>query len=154
MKYWDGVGPGRPTEPGSQLEAVLGEVRRLEEAATRNEEELEREAGPGPGGPGIRGELDQLKHRLGEIRVTAGGTSVLTIVVAEMTDIELQKTNTTLRRLSDEMRSYSIERSKEREEELRLEVDRIHSEIKLLQKTNEDSATISDKLSREVSGGS
>ena len=75
------------------------------------------------------------------------------IVVAEMTDIELQKTNTTLRRLSDEMRSYSIERSKEREEELRLEVDRIHSEIKLLQKTNEDSATISDKLSREVSGG-
>ena len=78
---------------------------------------------------------------------------MLMIVVAEMTDIELQKTNTTLRRLSDEMRSYSIERSKEREEELRLEVDRIHSEIKLLQKTNEDSATISDKLSREVSGG-
>ena len=73
------------------------------------------------------------------------------IVIAEMTDIELQKTNTTLRRLSDEMRSYSIERSKEREEELRVEVDRIHSEIKLLQRTNEDSATISDKLSREVS---
>lgn len=68
-----------------------------------------------------------------------------------MTDIELQKTNTTLRRLSDEMRSYSIERSKEREEELRVEVDRIHSEIKLLQRTNEDSATVSDKLSREVS---
>ena len=55
----------------SQLEAVMSEVRRLEEAATRNEEELEREAGPG-GGPGIRGELDQLKHRLGEIRVTGG----------------------------------------------------------------------------------
>ena len=71
MKYWDGVGPGRPTESSPQLEAVLGEVRRLEEAATRNEEELEREAGPG-GGPGIRGELDQLKHRLGEIRVTEG----------------------------------------------------------------------------------
>ena len=69
MKYWDGVGPGRPTEAVPQLEAVLGEVRRLEEAATRNEEELEREAGPG-GGPGIRGELDQLKHRLGEIGVT------------------------------------------------------------------------------------
>ena len=72
LKYWDGVGPGRPTEASSQLEAVLGEVRRLEEAATRNEEELERsgmgsEAGSG-GGPGIRGELDQLKHRLGEIR--------------------------------------------------------------------------------------
>ena len=38
------------------------------------------------------------------------------LIVSEMTDIELQKTNTTLRRLSDEMRSYSIERSKEREE--------------------------------------
>ena len=76
---------------------------------------------------------------------------ILIIIVAEMTDIELQKTNTTLRRLSEEMRSYSIERGKEREEELRVEVDRIHSEIKLLQRTNEDSATISDKLSREVS---
>ena len=35
-----------------------------------------------------------------------------------MTDIELQKTNTTLRRLSEEMRSYSMEKSKEKEEEL------------------------------------
>ena len=69
----------------------------------------------------------------------------------EMTDIELQKTNTTLRRLSEEMRCYSLEKTKEREEELRGEVDRIHAEIKILQKTNEDSATISDKLSREVS---
>ena len=68
----------------------------------------------------------------------------------EMTDIELQKTNSTLRRLSEEMRSYSMEKSKEKEEELRSEVDRIQSEIKILQKTNEDSATISDKLSREV----
>ena len=68
-----------------------------------------------------------------------------------MTDIELQKTNTTLRRLSEEMRCYSLEKTKEREEELRGEVDRIHAEIKILQKTNEDSATISDKLSREVS---
>lgn len=67
-----------------------------------------------------------------------------------MTDIELQKTNSTLRRLSEEMRSYSMEKSKEKEEELRSEVDRIQSEIKILQKTNEDSATISDKLSREV----
>ena len=67
-----------------------------------------------------------------------------------MTDIELQKTNTTLRRLSEEMRSYSMEKSKEKEEELRAEVDRIQSEIKILQKNNEDSATISDKLSREV----
>ena len=36
-----------------------------------------------------RSELDHLKHRL------------------EMTDLELQKTNATLRRLGDEMRSYS-----------------------------------------------
>ena len=49
------------------------------------------------------------------------------------------------------MRCYSLEKTKEREEELRGEVDRIHAEIKILQKTNEDSATISDKLSREVS---
>merc|ERR1740123_2223842 len=48
------------------------------------------------------------------------------------------------------MRSYSMEKSKEKEEELRAEVDRIQSEIKILQKNNEDSATISDKLSREV----
>lgn len=118
----------------SQLEAVMSEVRRLEETANKNEEELSvimEDRGANNGGV-IRGELDQLKHRL------------------EMTDIELQKTNTTLRRLSDEMRCYSIEKSKEREEELRGEVDRIHSEIKILQKTNEDSATISDKLSREV----
>ena len=67
MKYWDGVGPGRPTEAASsQLEAVLGEVRRLEETATRNEEELSGLGGETGGGPGIRGELDQLKHRLGE----------------------------------------------------------------------------------------
>ena len=33
LKYWDGVGPGRPApEPApAQLEAVLTEVRRLEE---------------------------------------------------------------------------------------------------------------------------
>jgi len=58
--------------------------------------------------------------------------------------------NTTLRRLSEEMRSYSMEKTKEKEEELRAEVDRIQSEIKILQKNNEDSATVSDKLSREV----
>jgi len=145
LKYWDGAtgasGPGRPSvAPGvsdvlpAQLEAVISEVRRLEETATKNEEELTvimEDRQPPPTG-GIRGELDQLKHRL------------------EMTDIELQKTNTTLRRLSEEMRCYSLEKTKEREEELRGEVDRIHAEIKILQKTNEDSATISDKLSREV----
>merc|ERR1719245_1620912 len=149
LKYWDGQGgsaPGsgpasRPLMPDflpAQLEAVLMEVKMLEDAAIKNEEELhvveegEKSGSSGGGGPGIRGELDQLKHRL------------------EMTDIELQKTNTTLRRLSEEMRCYSLEKTKEREEELRGEVDRIHAEIKILQKTNEDSATISDKLSREV----
>ena len=64
MKYWDGVGPGRPTDPGSQLEVVLGEVRRLEEAATRNEEELERSGlGPEAGqGPGIPAHVDLTLH--------------------------------------------------------------------------------------------
>merc|ERR1719228_1584631 len=66
-----------------------------------------------------------------------------------MTDIELQKTNATLRRLGDEMRCYSQEKSKQKEE-LKTEVERIQSEIKILQKTSEDSATISDKLNREV----
>ena len=50
----------------NQLEAVMSEVRRLEETANKNEEELsvileDR----GAQGGGIRGELDQLKHRLG-----------------------------------------------------------------------------------------
>ena len=67
-----------------------------------------------------------------------------------MTDIELQKTNTTLRRLGEEMRSYSLEKTREREVELRQEVERIQGEIRLLQRNSEDSATISDKLSREV----
>ena len=59
----------------AQLEAVLMEVKMLEDAAIKNEEELhvaeegERSGSSGSGGgggPGIRGELDQLKHRLGE----------------------------------------------------------------------------------------
>ena len=59
----------------AQLEAVLMEMKMLEDAAIKNEEELhvaeegERSGSSGSGGgggPGIRGELDQLKHRLGE----------------------------------------------------------------------------------------
>ena len=56
----------------SQLEAVLSEVRRLEETATKNEEELSvimddrGTTSNGGSGSGIRSELDQLKHRLGE----------------------------------------------------------------------------------------
>ena len=108
-------------------------MKRLEEAAIQNEEEISNiEEERDKNNSGIRSELDQLKHRL------------------EMTDIELQKTNATLRRLGDEMRCYSQEKSKEKEEELKAEVERIQSEIKILQKTSEDSATISDKLNREV----
>lgn len=138
LKYWDQTnsGPGRPAPPPdylpSQLEAVLSEVKRLEEAAIQNEEEISNIEERDKNNSGIRSELDQLKHRL------------------EMTDIELQKTNATLRRLGDEMRCYSQEKSKQKEEELKTEVERIQSEIKQLQKTSEDSATISDKLNREV----
>jgi hypothetical protein len=81
-------GPGGVDYLPSQLEAVIAEVRRLEEAANLNENELADMDTHG-GTSGIRTELDQLKHRL------------------EMTDLELQKTNATLRRLGDEIRSYS-----------------------------------------------
>lgn len=110
---------------------MLSEVERLEEAALQQEEEISMMDNEQKGG-NIRGELDQLKHRL------------------EMTDIELQKTNATLRHLGDEMRNYSQEKSKQREEELKAEVERIQAEIKVLQKNSEESATVSDKLSREV----
>jgi len=139
LKYWNqpnSTEPGRPAPPPdylpSQLEAVLSEVKILEEAALQNEEEISNIEERDKNNSGIRSELDQLKHRL------------------EMTDIELQKTNATLRRLGDEMRCYSQEKSKQKEEELKVEIERIQSEIKLLQKTSEDSATISDKLNREV----
>ena len=73
MKYWDGAtgasGPGRPPTDvlPTQLEAVIGEVRRLEEAASKNEEELTVIMDDRAPGGGIRGELDQLKHRLGTV---------------------------------------------------------------------------------------
>ena len=79
-------------QPGSQLEMVLAEARRLEEAAHRNEDELrqlvlEQRGNQTPSenllesseDPNLRAEIMQLKHRL------AG------------TDQELQKTNLTLR---------------------------------------------------------
>ena len=88
LKYWDGQGGSGPaTGPSSrpvmqdflpaQLEAVLMEVKMLEDAAIKNEEEIhvaedgERSGssvsgGSASGGQGIRGELDLLKHRLGE----------------------------------------------------------------------------------------
>ena len=78
LKYWDGQGgPGPSSRPvmadflPAQLEAVLMEVKMLEDAAMKNEEEIEvqEEGERGGPGPGIRGELDQLKHRLGEFTI-------------------------------------------------------------------------------------
>jgi len=94
--------PQQPPQPGSQLEMVLAEARRLEEVAHRNEDELRLlaiERGD-EDDPNIRAEIMQLKQRL------AG------------TDQELQKTNQTLRRLGDEMRSMSLEKTRQREVEL------------------------------------
>ena len=54
------------------------------------------------------------------------------------------------RRLGDEMRSFSQEKSRQKEDELRIEVERIQAEIKLLQKSSEDGANISEKLNKEV----
>jgi len=113
----------------NQLEAVMVEVMRLEEASNMNEAELENYIAEPDSH--IRVEVDHLKQRL------------------EGTDLELQKTNATLRRLGDEMRSYSQEKSKERESEIIRDISRIEQEIKQLQKSSEDSNVISDKLNRE-----
>ena len=76
LKYWDGQGPAQgPTNRPvisdflpAQLEAVLVEVKMLEEAAMKNEEEIHghEDGERAGGGGGFRGELDQLKHRLGK----------------------------------------------------------------------------------------
>lgn len=140
-------------QPGSQLEMVLAEARRLEEVAHRNEDELRllaMEQNRGQSGssglyggqdqqsqletedPNIRAEIMQLKQRL------AG------------TDQELQKTNHTLRRLGDEMRSMSLEKSRQREVELAQEIERLQMEIKTLQKNSEEAANVNQQLSKEV----
>jgi len=125
-----------PPQPGSQLEMVLAEARRLEEAAHRNEDELRQlalERGDADQeDPNIRAEIMQLKNRL------AG------------TDQELQKTNHTLRRLGDEMRSMSLEKTRQREVELAQEIDRLQMEIKTLQKNSEEAANVNQQLSKEV----
>ncbi len=54
------------------------------------------------------------------------------------------------RRLGDEMRNMSIEKSRQREQELHLEMERLQAEIKAMQKTSEESANISQQLSKEV----
>jgi hypothetical protein len=43
------------------------------------------------------------------------------------------------------------EKTKQREEELKVEMERIQQEIRLLQRSSEDSANVSDKLNKEVS---
>ena len=55
----------------------MSEVRRLEETANKNEEELSviLTEDRGAGGGGIRGELDQLKHRLGKMILIIGQLS-------------------------------------------------------------------------------
>lgn len=122
---------------GSQMDLVLSEVRRLEELSQRNDDELkflnsERAQMESEADTNIRSEIMQLKQRL------AG------------TDVELQRTNTTLRRLGDEMRNMSLEKTRQREQELVQEADRLQNEIKLLQKSSEDSANISQQLSKDV----
>ncbi|XP_071743270.1 uncharacterized protein RASSF8 isoform X2 [Lepeophtheirus salmonis] len=131
------------------LDVVVSEVRRLEEVSQRNENELchlgldaggnasnTNSAGGAPSlfkeDAAIRDEISQLKQRL------AG------------TDQELQKTNATLKHLGDEMRSMSIEKSKQKEQELMSEVEKLHEEIKSLQKSSEEGANISQHLSVEV----
>ena len=54
------------------------------------------------------------------------------------------------RRLGDEMRNMSLEKTRQREQELVAEADRLQNEIKLLQKSSEDSANISQQLSKDV----
>merc|ERR1719468_860900 len=125
--------PQMQPQPGSQLEMVLAEARRLEEIAHGNEDELRllamEQRGPTPANltenfesedPNIRAEILQLKQRL------AG------------TDTELQKTSHGCRRVGDEMRSMSLEKTRQREVELAQEIERLQMEIKNLQKNSEE----------------
>jgi len=132
-----GAGGQRPEPPPSQLDAVVTEVKRLEDVAVKNDRELHNFKDLVPGfsgedGAEIRTELDQLNNRL------------------EITDMELQKTNLTLRRLGDDLKSFSQEQSRQEEAELKQEVDRIQAEIKHLKKSSEEGVNISDKLHQEV----
>ena len=49
------------------------------------------------------------------------------------------------------MRNMSLEKSRQREQELGVEIERLQAEIKSLQKSSEDSANISQQLSKDVS---
>ena len=48
------------------------------------------------------------------------------------------------------MRSMSMEKSRQREQELLQEIDRLQMDIKALQKTSEEGASVSQKLSKDV----
>ena len=48
------------------------------------------------------------------------------------------------------MRNMSLEKSRQREQELGVEIERLQAEIKSLQKSSEDSANISQQLSKDV----
>lgn len=54
------------------------------------------------------------------------------------------------RRLGDEMRNMSIEKSRQREHELQVEMERLQAEIETMQKAAKESANISQQLSKEV----
>lgn len=44
----------------------------------------------------------------------------------------------------------SMEKNRQREQELSQEIERLHNEIKLLQRNSEEGATLSQQLSKEV----
>ena len=54
------------------------------------------------------------------------------------------------RRLGDEMRSMSMEKSRQREAELLSEIEKLQGDIKLIQRSSEEGANVSQKLSKEV----
>ncbi len=56
-----------------------------------------------------------------------------------------------IRRLGDEMRNMSLEKRQARETELMGEVERLQQEILSAQRSQEEGANISQKLSKEVS---
>jgi len=158
-----GPGPGGPGGPGgngqqpggNQIDVVLSEVRRLEEVAQRNDEELSSLSVDGK--PVL---LPSTHPDTGSVNFTPGNSdndssaiqSEISALRARLagTDQELQKTNSTLRRLGDEMRSMSMEKSRQREAELLCEIDKLQADIRLIQRSSEEGANVSQKLSKEV----
>ena len=48
------------------------------------------------------------------------------------------------------MRSMSLEKNRQRESELNTEIERLQSEIKMMQRSSEEGANVSQRLSKEV----